>query len=126
MRTGVSLTPVLKAFGTSAGFSSTHWAWVDTSPAKYLGANTSLIGEYLLKPLNTQKARASAVARTPHLQVHRPFGLTTRLGEPGEDSPHLYLYLYLYSAIPAQQPTLGLHVCIIVYWWHLQGPRWTL
>ena len=60
---------------------------VDKTPAKYLGANTSLIGEYLLKPLEIRKARASAVAQTPDLRVARPFGLTTRLGEPGEAYP---------------------------------------
>ena len=49
------------------------------SQCKYL-----TLGEYLLEPLEIRKPRASAEARTPDLRVHRPFGLTTRLREPGE------------------------------------------
>ena len=44
----VSLTPVQKASGNCRLL---NYPWVDTGPAKYLGAHTSLIGEYLLKPL---------------------------------------------------------------------------
>ena len=46
----------------------------------------SLVSTYVvyLNPWKSKKTRASAVARTPDLWVHRPFGKTTRLGEPGE------------------------------------------
>ena len=34
-----------------------NYLWVDTRPAKYLGAHTSLIGEYLETPGNPKKQR---------------------------------------------------------------------
>ena len=39
-----------------------NYPWVDTRPAKCLSANTSHIGECLLKPLEIRKPRACAVA----------------------------------------------------------------
>ena len=78
------------------------YPWVDTRPAKYLGANTSHIGEYLHKPMEIQKTRACAVARTPDLRVHRPFGLTTKLGEPGEGhkyATHKFLEIKVFAQI---------------------------
>ena len=67
-------------------------------PAKYPGAHTSLIGEYLLKtPGNPNKpAQALWPQASGYIdRVHRPqtsgyidpVGETTRLGEPGEDLP---------------------------------------
>ena len=61
-----------------------NYPWVDMRPAKYLGVHTSLIAEYLLKPLEIRKSCASAVARTPDIRVQRPFVQITRLGELGQ------------------------------------------
>ena len=44
----MSLTPIKGVWHRCRLF---NHPWVDTGPAKYLGAHTSLIDEYLLEPL---------------------------------------------------------------------------
>ena len=60
--------------------------WVDTRPAKYLGAHTSLIGEYLLKPLEIRKNPRKRCGSNP-----RPPGSSGGGGGGGDTRNYLYM-----------------------------------
>lgn len=73
--------PVLKAFGTSAGFSNYPVGRQETS--KYLGAHSSLIGEYLPYPWKSPEIRTdreeSHALRSPCGQhLRRDWGCSGR------------------------------------------------